>query len=266
VLLYPVDAATGDTSGAIYLSRRQPRRDVGAWLHLGRSSLRLAPGRSALLAVRIAVPGSVRPGDHLGGIVAENATLSRAPSRSVHGSRLRIEVRNLSITAVQVRTPGRASAGVRALAAHAGGLAGGHQQVLLRLRNTGDILLKPALRNVVRDSSGRVVQRFAGGLDTFVPQTQIDYPVAVRGRSLRPGRYVTEVTVDDRHGHVDRERLPFSVSAAQERQVFGANSPLGQGGSGSGYLPWVLAGLMALVALGAVWWGRRRKVLGAEGS
>src|SRR5213080_1886070 len=31
VSLYPVDATTGQTSGAVYLNRDDPRKDVGAW-------------------------------------------------------------------------------------------------------------------------------------------------------------------------------------------------------------------------------------------
>src|SRR5437764_8550016 len=39
--LYPVDATTGQTSGAVYLSRQSARTDVGAWITLSRSRVTL---------------------------------------------------------------------------------------------------------------------------------------------------------------------------------------------------------------------------------
>jgi len=45
--LYPVDATTGQTSGAVYLSRQSPRHDVGAWIRLARSTVTPSgPGRT----------------------------------------------------------------------------------------------------------------------------------------------------------------------------------------------------------------------------
>src|SRR5439155_18244960 len=73
-LLYAVDATTGQTSGAVYLEHRMPRHGVGAWITLGASSVTLAPGRSQIVPITVHVPAAgARPGDHLGGIVDENA-------------------------------------------------------------------------------------------------------------------------------------------------------------------------------------------------
>jgi Bacterial protein of unknown function (DUF916) len=65
--LYPVDATTGQTSGAVYLSRQSPRHDVGAWIRLARSTVTLGPGKDVVVPFTIRVPLSIRPGDHLGG-------------------------------------------------------------------------------------------------------------------------------------------------------------------------------------------------------
>jgi len=61
VLLYAVDATTGQTTGAVYQGAEVPRRDVGAWTALGRHSLRLAPGEARLITVRVRVPRSAAP-------------------------------------------------------------------------------------------------------------------------------------------------------------------------------------------------------------
>ncbi len=72
VNLYAVDAGTGQNSGIIYLPQDAPRNDVGAWLHLSRSQLTLAAGQSEQVAFQVVIPGKVRAGQHVGGIVAEN--------------------------------------------------------------------------------------------------------------------------------------------------------------------------------------------------
>ena len=63
--LYAVDATTGQTSGAVYLSRQSPRHDVGRWTRLARAQVTLAPGASTIVPFTIRVPAGARPGDHL---------------------------------------------------------------------------------------------------------------------------------------------------------------------------------------------------------
>src|SRR6266849_3410912 len=91
--LYPVDATTGQTSGAVYLSRQSPRHDVGAWIRLSRSRVTLGPGANAVVTFTIRVPRSIRSGDHLGGIVAENAAVTKASGNGA----LQIRIRHLTI-------------------------------------------------------------------------------------------------------------------------------------------------------------------------
>src|SRR5258708_7339260 len=60
-ILYPVDATTGQTSGAVYLNQGDPRKDVGAWITLGTSQLTLNPGQSQIVSFQVTIPSSVRP-------------------------------------------------------------------------------------------------------------------------------------------------------------------------------------------------------------
>ena len=71
-----VDAATGATTGAVYRSRDDQRWDVGAWTTLERATVRLAPNHSAFVDFTVHVPAGASVGDHLGGIVVENAAQS----------------------------------------------------------------------------------------------------------------------------------------------------------------------------------------------
>ena len=70
--LYPVDATTGQTSGAVYLSRQSPRHDVGAWITLARSTVTLGE-----------VPGRLSIGLELGRIEIEVAREHMQPSTTV---------------------------------------------------------------------------------------------------------------------------------------------------------------------------------------
>src|SRR5205814_2030722 len=153
---------TGQTSGAVYLSRQSPRRDVGAWVVLSRSRVTLAPGKNAVVDFTIRVPHTARPGDHLGGIVAENAQVQAS---SGHGA-LQIKIRHLTIAAVEVQLPGPAIGRVVATGVKPGG-EHGYQYVYVHLKSTGTVMIKPAEALTVRNDAGRVVARRSLQLDTF---------------------------------------------------------------------------------------------------
>jgi hypothetical protein len=101
-----VDAATGATTGAVYRSREEQRWDVGAWTTLERSSVRLAPNRSAFVGYTVHVPAGASVGDHLGGIVVEDAARHSGGEVGRGARRFAIRVRSQTIFAVQVRVPG----------------------------------------------------------------------------------------------------------------------------------------------------------------
>jgi hypothetical protein len=183
VFLYPVDGTTGRTSGVVYRQRRERRRDAGAWIRLGASSLALEPGESRIVSFQVLVPRRARPGDHVGGIVAENATLGGVGEGTV-----RIRVRSLTILAVLLQLPGPRPARLRAGPVRAGRI-GRAPAAVIRLRNEGRSLLRPRGSLTVRDARGRRVVRVPLRLDTLLPSTVIDYPVSLPAkRKLSPGR------------------------------------------------------------------------------
>lgn len=250
--LYPVDATTGQTSGTVYLSRKNKRRDVGRWLRLSTTSLTLAPGASRVVSFSFRIPRNAKRGDHVGGIVAENAHLktgAKSQGQKGHGG-FQISIRELTIVAVEVQLKGgkpRLSAG----AVHAGG-QGGNQAILLGLSNTGGLLLKPRGRVTVRNSHGRTVKRTALSLDTLIPATKIDYPVYFRGKPLRTGTYRVQIDLAYAGKHLHATRT-LQISKKNVTQVFGSRSrSLVAGGGGSTMLPWLLMAGALLVATGAV--------------
>jgi hypothetical protein len=257
--LYPVDATTGQTSGAVYLARQAARRDAGGWITIARRRVTLAPGAATVVPFTVHVPPGAGPGDHLGAIVAENAEVQKPSGRGA----LRIRIKHLTIDAVELQLPGLAVSRVVPTAVRAGG-EHGYQYLYVHLKSTGTVLVKPALTLAVRNDAGRVVARRSLQLDTFVPGTAIDYPALLPSRVLGPGRYTAEVRLHssaDRvlsyrktEGHFDVTRtFSFTVSSGEHTKVFSGVAPVAptekqatSGASRSSFL-FVLAG-----ALGAL--------------
>ncbi len=260
--LYPVDATTGQTSGAVYLNQHDPRKDVGVWLTLGKSQLTLNVGQSQIVPFQVIIPGTVRPGQHLGGIVAENLAET---SSSQKNSAIQIKVKALTIIAVQVNLPGTLVEQLTATGIQAGG-DNGYQQLLIGLNNTGDDMLKPYGTLQIADTQGKVLKHFSLKLDTFVPQTAINYPVIVTGQGLAAGTY--QATLDLTYGQNQTLHYTtrFTITQQQLTQVFGTNSgktqaPTGFGSNVAGMALWQLlltigGGLALLWVVGSFVYGK----------
>lgn len=186
--LYPVDGTTGATSGAVYLSRDAARRDVGGWLRLPIRRITLEPRQTKIVRFTVRVPKRVRSGDHLGGIVAENAEISGAPA-SGGGSGLNIRIRRLSIVAVQVNLPGPRLPKLEFDGVSVGAGAG-YQILYLTLGNRGNVMVKSKLSVRITGPARHLAYARELELDTFVPKTGIAFPFyLLRRPPLAPGRY-----------------------------------------------------------------------------
>jgi hypothetical protein len=260
VRLYGVDAVTGQTTGAVYRARSDPRRDVGAWISMPIRHLELAPGQSRVVRFQARVPAGVRPGHHLGGIVAENAAIKKTPSRKAGRGSFRIDIRSLSILAVQVNLPGEQIEKLR-LTGVEPGPAEGFQTLLLGMRNEGNQLLMGSGSVIVSDEGGEELKRAKFNLDTFLPRTAIDYPFAVPGQALTAGRYRATVAVKYGKGELARLSAWFTISDHQIEQVFGSDSQGPAPSDSSSILPLLLGALaiLLLLALLAAWILLRRR-------
>lgn len=270
IALYPVDATTGATSGAVYEGRNVARRDVGRWVSLGSSRVTLAPHSSTQVPVTVHVPAHAVPGDHLGGIVAQNLQLSAPPQQGD----LHVRIRHLTIVAVEVQVPGPASAQLRLVGVRPGG-ARGFQYVYVKLENTGRLMMKPHGLFVVRNSKGQIIGSARLNLDLILPHTSIEYPVLLRGHVLDPGTYQANLRLAyngiatgyrKKAGPVKHlsATLPLHVSEAQQRQVY-KGAPPAKAPAAKGlpsYALWAGAAtflllLAAVVLLGIRQWARR---------
>jgi hypothetical protein len=209
VLLYAVDATTGQTGGTVYRTRTARRSDVGAWLRLSSTRLKLAAGETRVVPFEFTAPMHVRSGQHVGGIVAENTTRPTAGTTGSQGSggSFAIRLRFLSIVAVVVNLPGPIVERVAVTGISVDKIPS-YQRLRIRLRNAGNMLEKPVATLVIRNSRGARVLRRRIKLDTIVPQTAIAYPIYLRRGQLPIGEYRARVDVS--YGH--NRRTHFSGS------------------------------------------------------
>ena len=249
-LVYGVDATTGATSGAVYLSRTTPRRDVGRWLRLGVARVTLAPGESRIVPFTLVVPAHVRSGDHLGGIVAENLAVDGAKAAGGKGGgSFRIRVRHLTIVAVQLALPGPRIEKF-ALTGVAYGRMGAYPTLVLKLLNSGTVMLKPRVTVRLTNTKGAVLERRTVELDTFLPGTAIAYPLLLR-ENLSPGTYraMVQIAYGD---HVFHAVEPVTVARANAvvRSTAGPPPAPPADPHRASTLPWLVA--LAGAALGLV--------------
>jgi hypothetical protein len=268
VLLYPVDATTGATTGAVYGSRQKPRVEVGRWVHIASPKLTIGAGQMRVVGFRVSVPAHARAGQHLGGIVAE-ALSPVARHQTKRGKRsFVVKIKELAVVAVEVKLPGPGFERMTITGIGVGTQAG-RQTLTLGLANTGDLLLKGSGSLIVSDQSGRRVLRRAFRLDTFVPRTRIDYPLTIVGRTLPAGHYRATVRLRYGRGHQFDRTLGFSIGSRQLRQVAQANQPpAGASRTGSPLLL-IVAGvglvLLGVAGSGAYFRAQARKVAPGAG-
>jgi hypothetical protein len=252
VLLYAVDATTGQTTGAVYLSRARRRRDVGAWTKLPVRRVVLGSHGRAQVSFVVRVPRGARGGQHLGAIVAQPVTPLRRISGGQNGHGFHINVQALSVLAVQLNVPARPVQRMTVSGCRAGG-PHNYQTLFIGMGNTGNQFVKGSGSLVVANTAGRTLKRQSFSVDTFLPGTAISYPVVVQGKPLGAGHYRAVVSLAYGNGHHLARRLQCTVSSHSIVQVFGVTNAAQVtrpgGSSGPSALVIVLGGI-ALLGLG----------------
>jgi hypothetical protein len=167
---------------------------------------------------------------------------------------------------VQVDLPGKPANSMAIEGLRADGRPG-YQNVLVDMASRGNQMIKPTLDIEVKDDSGKRVLAKTTKLDTILPSTRIDYPVAVLGRGLAAGTYKGTVVLRLGGKILSRFSGSFNVTDKQVAQVFGNDAtPSAPGGR----LPWktilagALAALLAAAAALAIRSVRRRRAAAVE--
>ena len=232
VRLYAADGSTGATTGTVYLTDAHPFR-AGSWIALSSSQVRLAPGRFKRVPFTVRVPSDAKPGEWVGGIVAESTTAARS-TRTKQKAGVQIKIRNQTIIAVQANVPGGRKASFQVGAVKTGGQRG-FQQLIVHLANTGNVLRKPTGKAEVI-KNGHLVETLPFVMDTFLPQTAIDYPILLK-KALLAGDYQARVSLTFPGANGAQKTIsatrPFAVSKTDVQQVFTSSKPTQQPAAGS---------------------------------
>lgn len=220
VTLKSVDATTGQTSGVVYYGADVRTQEVGSWITLKSRDITLAAGASTVVPFTVTVPQRVRPGQHVGGIIALATPLGASSQQtSVQKSSLHIQTRNVTVVAVQINVPGRLIEQLQAKAIQPGEIAQ-YQVLYITLQNVGMDMLKPYGSLQVTDAQGTMVQNDALKLDTFLPQTSINYPVYVQHAALSVGTYRATLTLSYGQQQTLRYVTDFSITKQSSQSIY----------------------------------------------
>jgi hypothetical protein len=197
ILLYAVDATSGQNGGAVYMNNDDPRKDVGAWITLEQTSVDVPPQKQTTVNFTMALPKDVRTGQHLGGIVAQlvqggNAT---ALNPGQQGAGFGITTVTRALTAMLVDVGGQPSAPSLKITGAQIAEVDGLPTLTLAIQNDGNALIKPQGSVTVLDAAGKTVMNTPLALDTLVPQSTITYPVQADPPAV-PGAYKVHATLD----------------------------------------------------------------------
>jgi hypothetical protein len=191
-----VDASTGNKGSVAYgASQSTPARE-GGWIHLDETVVRLPASRGKDVAFDVRVPTDARPGVHLAGIVVfapTTATSETATTQAGGGSGAGavVVVESRRAVAVQITLPGRTDpelmvSGVTTEARPDG------LDLIVSIANEGFGLTK-ATGKIVLSGAAPFTAEFP--IDTFVPATDIKYPVPWT-QTPKDGRYHASVVID----------------------------------------------------------------------
>jgi hypothetical protein len=271
--LFTADATTGRTTGTVYETDKQPTR-AGSWVTLSSTAVTLAPGANKRVSFTVHVPVGTPVGQWVGGIVAETSH-QFTKAKSSHKANVQIKIRDLTIVAVQANVPGPPIVNFKIGQVTTGGQRG-FQQVIVHIASDGNMLAKANGTVTIYTSIGKIVEILPFQMDTFLPQTAIDYPVLLK-KALGPGNYraTVSLTAIPTAGATKTviAHPSFSVSKQDVKQVFTSAAPQtpppGTSGSSGSSKPWGLIGAAAggiLVILLLLFWlvRRRRAVIAPE--
>jgi hypothetical protein len=237
-VFYGADAYNTAVGGAFALKLPVQRQiDVGAWIQLPIGGLSVPARTQATIPYTLTVPLNATPGDHAGGIVAENS----APTSQNQGG-VRVSVLKGVGTRIYLRVNGPLHPGVSITKATSKASIGplafatgsGRGSVSFKVLNTGNVSLDAVAKVKAVDLFGNTVKNYR--------------PIPLG--PLLPGANITlsEPTISLPRIGVISYHLQVTAPAAK------AN-----GGARSLIIPWVLVVIVIVLIAAFLWWAARRR-------
>ncbi len=200
VSIIPVDAATGVYGGVTAKLSSQPRRLVGAWIHLSVHKVKLDPDKGQVISFTLHVPLHTAPGQYVGALTA------MVPAHDTQRGRgFAFTVQTRLADDVVVTVPGPQSWTFQPK-----GVTGQRRTVgtyvIAHIKNSGTMMLSGwGYLWLWQPGRNKPVLAVPFRLGTALPHTMTNYPLQL-GKHPRTGRYAFELKVwwnggkTDQHG------------------------------------------------------------------
>jgi hypothetical protein len=237
-LFYAADGFNAQNGGAFALKLpNEPQTGVGAWTHLP-VQLLTVPGRTtASFPFTIVVPPNATPGDHAGGIVAENTVPSQAQNGPVRvgtfrgvGARIYFRVNGPIRPGLGV-TNAATSSSIGPLSFVTGS---GRGNVHFKLLNTGNESLDVVTTVNAVDTFGNTIKNYS--------------PIHIG--PLLPGASVTLTEPKINLPRIGKVSYHITASAPGVKAT---------GGVTQWIIPWVLVAIIVVLILAIAFWRWRRR-------
>jgi hypothetical protein len=249
--VYTVDAKTGSKGTFVYPPRSAARRQVGAWISVvtphNSGELSIGPRSTVILPVHLHVPSSASPGDHAGAVIVSLTSLVKNKNQQ----KIKFEQRIATRVIIRVSGPLHPRLSIQNLHATYSGsvspFASGSVDVSYTVRNTGNVLLGARQQINVHGLFGSSEQAGpVSGVPLLLPGGS--YQVHARVPGVYPEISITATV------RLGPEGLRGDLNPATP--VVTASVQLWA-------IPWLLVGVILLIALGiaALIWRRRRRLI-----
>jgi hypothetical protein len=196
IQLAAVRAMTAQAGGSAFAASDVPPDGVATWLKFAESSVTLPAGMQKPVDFTVSVPQSSRPGQYLAGIsayIANAPPTAGAQQDGTHlGASVTMQMRYVIGVQVDIEgawTPSLKVESVALVQQPSGPFIG------ISMKNDGSVFLKPSGTIVMTDATGKRVLDQPIKMGTFVPGTEVVYPVRWSGE-LPSGTYQVRVGLD----------------------------------------------------------------------
>jgi hypothetical protein len=199
----------------------EPTGGTTAWLSYPDETLDLAPGIGLERTFSVTVPGDAKPGEYLTSLVLQNAEPTSSYGAQADGVVFKQVVRQAVAVAITVPGPLTPSFQVGGVTQKS---VGDRTTVVIQVKNTGNVRVKPAGEFILKDTGGKELSRYPITMDTVYAGTETTAEMPFDQR-LNPGDYTLSVSLADATGAVAAPGpLALSVPAPDAPNAAVANA------------------------------------------
>jgi hypothetical protein len=273
IQLASVDAMTAQKGGSAFATSAVTPTGAATWLTFAEAQVTLPAGRQKPVEFTVSMPQDLRPGQYLAGIAAYIPSVDTASAGEQGADAMGIGVKmqtryviGVEVDVEGVWTPSITIDSAALIVQPSGPFIGVH------IKNDGDEFVKPAGTIVITDTAGKRVLEQPINMGTFVPGTDVTYPIHWSGE-LAAGKYHVHVSLDYAENKNAQYDSPLEIGqvAAVQNTTGEALQPGTIGGgevvpvspeapaaaqAGNGVMLWIMIGigilLLAIVALFAL--------------